>query len=99
MPVHPIAMISPEEFERGRDVIPEFSGHLSYEDWIDCREGLFMGLSMSGVDSRLVTVSLDDFLVWCDARGLPPNEPALDSFAFLSLSSAPARTLSLVTSS
>ncbi|MGO8798277.1 MAG: hypothetical protein ACLQJL_04240 [Roseiarcus sp.] len=84
----PIAMISPEEFERGRGIIPEFCEHPSYEDWLDCREGLFMGLSMSGVDSRLVDVSLKDFLLWCQAEGLPPSEPALDSFALRVLSAA-----------
>ena len=47
----------------GAKIIPEFCEHPSYEDWLDCREGLFMGLSMSGVDSRLVDVSLKDFLL------------------------------------
>lgn len=85
MSPYPIAMVSPDEFERGRGVIAEFSEHPSYEDWVDCREGLFMGLSMSGVDSRLVDVSLKDFLAWCEAEGLQPSEPALDSFASLAL--------------
>jgi hypothetical protein len=85
MSVYPIAMVSSEEFESGRAVIAEFSEHPSYEDWIDSREGLFMGLSMSGVDSRLVDVSLKDFLAWCEAEGFEPSEPALDSFASLLL--------------
>jgi hypothetical protein len=95
MSLYPIAMVSCDEFEAGRAVIPEFVEHPTYEDWLDCREGLFMGLSMSGVDSRLVDVSLKDFLAWCETEGLAPSEPALDSFASLMIA-APEREAALV---
>ena len=68
MSVRPVAMLSPEEFERARDSIPELSQHLRYEDWVACREGLLIGLSRCGLESRLVSISLDDFLLWCKAR-------------------------------
>ena len=70
MSVDPIAMLTSEEFERGREFVPEFSNYFSYEDWVDSREGLFIGLSMAGADSRLVSVSLEDFRSWCDAQGV-----------------------------
>ena len=84
MSVHPIAMLSAEEFERGREIIPELSRHQRYEDWVACREGLLIDLSSGGLESRFVSVSLEDFLRWCDARAVPPSEPALDAFALLS---------------
>lgn len=83
MSVRPVAMLSPEEFERARDSIPELSQHLRYEDWVACREGLLIGLSRCGLESRLVSVSLDDFLLWCKARAAAPSELALDAFALL----------------
>jgi hypothetical protein len=85
MSIVPVALVSPEEFERARGVIPEFSDQCCYEDWLDCREGLFMGLAMSGVDSRLVNVSLESFLHWCADREAKPSESLLDDFASVDL--------------
>jgi hypothetical protein len=85
MSIVPVALVSPEEFERARGVIPEFSDQHCYEDWLDCREGLFMGLAMSGVDSRLVNVSLESFLHWCADRAAKPSESLLDDFALIDL--------------
>jgi len=85
MSIVPVALVSPEEFERARGVIPEFSEQYCYEDWLDSREGLFMGLAMSGVDSRLVNVSLESFLRWCADREAQPSEALLDDFALIDL--------------
>jgi len=76
-----IAVLSAAEFEIARKLISELSAHLSYDDWLDCRYGTFMGRSLGGDDAHLVTVSLGPFLGWCDARGLRPSESALDAFA------------------
>jgi len=85
MSIVPIALLSLEEFERARGVIPELSEQCCYEDWLDCREGLFIGLAMSGVDSRLVNVSFDSFLHWCADRAAAPSESLLDDFASIGL--------------
>ena len=85
MSIVPVALMSPAEFERARCAIPDFSDQYCYEDWLDCREGLFMGLAMAGVDSRLVNVSLDGFLNWCADREAKPSESLLDDFASIDL--------------
>jgi hypothetical protein len=59
----------------------ELSAHRSYDDWVDCRHGAFMGLSIGGEDAQLVTVGLGPFLEWCDDRGVRPSESNLDAFA------------------
>ena len=59
----------------------DLSAHPSYDDWVDRRYGMFMGHSLGGDVTRLVTVSLGPFLEWCDDRGLRPSESALDAFA------------------
>jgi hypothetical protein len=76
-----IAVLSAAEFEIARKLIFELSAHPSYDDWLDCRYGTFMGRSLGGDDAHLVTVSLGPFLGWCDARGLRPSESTLDAFA------------------
>src|SRR5271166_2691 len=64
-----------------RKLISELSAYPSYDDWLDCRYGTFMGRSLGGDDGQLVTVSLGAFLEWCDDRGLRPSESTLDAFA------------------
>jgi hypothetical protein len=76
-----IAVLSASEFEIARKLISELSAHPSYDDWLDCRYGTFMGRSLGGDDAQLVTVSLGPFLEWCDDRGLHPSESTLDAFA------------------
>ena len=88
----PIARLSAAEFEIARDLISGLSAHLSYDDWLDCRYGMFMGRSLGGVDAGLVTVSLEPFLEWCAQHGVRPSESALDAFA---VQSAPRETLSV----
>ena len=77
----PIAVLSAAEFEIARELIAELSAHPSYDDWLDCRYGTFMGRSLGGDDAHLVTVSLGPFLEWCDDRGFRPSEFTLDAFA------------------
>jgi hypothetical protein len=76
-----IAVLSAAEFEIARGLISGLSGHASYDDWLDCRYGRFMGLSLGGADGDIVTVSLAQFLEWCFDRKLRPSESALDAFA------------------
>ena len=78
MSVHTIATLSPVDFERGRSVIPELADYRDYEDWVDCREGSFIGLAMAGAETRLVAVSLRNFLSWCFGESIEPTEAALD---------------------
>lgn len=76
-----IAVLSAAEFEIARKLIAGLSAHPTYDDWLDCRYGTFMGRSLAGEDAELVTVSLAPFLEWCDGRGLERGETALDAFA------------------
>ena len=63
-----IALVSAADFERAQASIWELSSHHNYDDWMDSWYGRFMGLSLGGADASLVTVALNDFLNWCDAR-------------------------------
>jgi hypothetical protein len=76
-----VGVVPPADFERARDYIPELSDYSDYEDWLDSRYGRFMGLSLSGVEASLETVTLDDFLNWCGARRIGPSEAELDAYA------------------
>ena len=76
-----IAVLSAEEFDIARRLMSDLSAHLSYDDWVDCRYGTFMGRSLGGDEAELVTVSLGPFLAWCDDQGLRPSESTLDAFA------------------
>jgi hypothetical protein len=80
MSMLPVAVMSQVDFERARDAVSGFSRHFNYEDWLDCRHGLSFGLSISGVDACLVTVALEDFLHWCEERGLRPSETAFEAY-------------------
>jgi hypothetical protein len=87
----PVAVLSAAEFEIARRLMSDLSAHLSYDDWVDCRHGTFMGRSLGGDGASLVTVSLGPFLEWCDDRGLRPSESALDAFAEVSAADSNAR--------
>lgn len=76
-----VALLSPAEFEIARGLISGLEEHMSYDDWLDCRYGLFMGRSVGGEDAGLVTVGLKPFLEWCARRGVRPSESTLDAFA------------------
>lgn len=52
-----------------------------YQDWLDEREGLLVGLSAAGVRTIRIAVDLDKFLAWCATESIAANETALDRFA------------------
>ena len=81
-----IALLSVAEFEHARRFMGELSAYPSYDDWVDCRYGAFMGLSIGGEDADVVTVRLEPFLRWCAQQGVFPSESALDAFAVQSAS-------------
>src|SRR5277367_973194 len=76
-----VGVVSATDFERARGCISELSDYSDYDDWLDSRYGRFMGLSMSGIETSLETVALDDFLDWCGARRMRPSEAELDAYA------------------
>jgi hypothetical protein len=76
-----VGVVAAADFERARMCISELSNYRDYEDWLDSRYGLFMGLSLGGAEASLETVAFDDFLDWCDGCGMRPSEVALDAYA------------------
>jgi hypothetical protein len=85
MMIEPLAVLSADEFDRGRGIIDDLANHCTYEDWIECREGVYLGLSLGGIDARLVNVSLNGFLDWCERRSITPTERALDAYALVQM--------------
>ena len=77
----PMALISADQFEIARRVIPELSSYQDYDDWLDYQYGRFMGWSLGGLDTELVTIALEDFLKWCLDNQFSPSERALDEFS------------------
>ena len=69
-----------------RAQIPWLDDYSDYEDWLDSRLGLQMGLAMSGVEAAVVHVGLAEFREWCALTRTTPNEDALDTFAALAQS-------------
>jgi hypothetical protein len=78
-----IGIVAEDEFAETQAAIGELSGYSDYEDWLDARWGLCVGLAMTGVDARVVVVDLASFLGWLDRAGKPADERALDAFASL----------------
>ena len=76
-----VGVVSAADFGRAQRCVSELSSFSDYDDWLDSRYGLFMGLSLGGDDASLETVALDDFLNWCRARRMRPTEAALDAYA------------------
>ncbi len=76
-----VGVVSAVDFVRARAWISELSSYVDYDDWLDSRYGRFMGLSLSGAEASLETVTLDDFLDWCGARRMRPSEASLDAYA------------------
>jgi hypothetical protein len=79
--VEVVAALGEDDFENARAAIPDFAQCLDYEDWLDDRYGLTVGLCASGVDARIVTVDLSTFLTWCRSVGSAPTEKNLHLFA------------------
>ena len=78
-----IGMLSPQAFAVAAETIPAFSAYVHYEDWLDAREGLRMGLALAGVEAELTPVSLTALLRWARLTGIEPDEAALDRLAAL----------------
>ena len=76
-----IGLIGPEEFDEARSVVAGLEAYPSFSDWLDCREGLQIGLSLAGVEAALIRVRLAGFVLWCDMTGCSPSLRSLDAFA------------------
>jgi hypothetical protein len=76
-----VALIAEDEFARAQTIAPDLKGYSGYEEWRDSRESLQIGLSMAGVDAKLVPVALGPFLIWCRLTGTSPGERPLNAFA------------------
>lgn len=79
--VEVVAALDEDDFKHARASIPDFGQSPDYDDWLDDRYGLTVGLCSSGVDARIVTVDLSSFLAWCRFAKLAPTEKGLDDFA------------------
>jgi hypothetical protein len=79
-----IALVAEDEFTSARYVIPEWREYSCYEEWLDSREGFQMGLTMAGVEVRMVPVALSSFLGWCRDTKTQSCAGALETFAGLS---------------
>ena len=94
-----MAMLCEEQFSAAQALIPDFNRYLSYEDWLDYREGFQIGLAMAGVDVKTIDVVLSPFLAWCRLSEIPASERALDAFASMILplrDAPPAATIGIV---
>ena len=78
-----IGIVAEEEFADAQAAIGELTSYCDYEDWLDARWGLLIGLAMAGVAARMVVVALAPFHGWRDRTGKPAAERALDAFASL----------------
>jgi hypothetical protein len=78
-----IGIVAQDEFADTQAAIGELTGYSDYQDWIDARWGLCVGLAMTGIDARMVAVDLASFLGWLDWTGKPADERGLDAFASL----------------
>jgi hypothetical protein len=76
-----VAALDEHDFRHARASIPDFERSLDYDDWLDDRYGLTVGLCSSGVDARMVTVDLSLFLTWCRFARLALTEKNLHVFA------------------
>ena len=74
-------MLSPQAFAVAAATIPAFSVYADYEDWLDAREGLRMGLAFAGVEAEVTSGSLNALLAWARLTGTEPDEAALDRLA------------------
>ena len=88
-----IGIVAEEEFADAQAAIGELMGYSDYEDWLDARWGLCIGLAMAGVDARMVVVDLASFLGWRDRTGKAADERSLDAFASLAARSSPSSWL------
>ena len=88
-----IGIVAKDEFADARAAIEELTRCRDYEDWLDARWGLRIGLAMAGVNADMVVVDLASFLEWLDRTGKVADERALDVFASLAAPRRRAPTL------
>jgi len=74
-------MLTPSAFVAAAATMPALAAYADYDDWLDARDGLRMGLALGGVDTEFTPVSLTALLAWTHLTGDEPNEAALDSLA------------------
>ena len=87
-----VGIVAEDEFAHAQVAIGELAGYRGFEDCLDARRGLCIGLAMAGVDVRMVVVDLAHS--WDGAiEGKAADERALDPFA--SLAARPTRSLQL----
>lgn len=85
-----IAVLNEADFYRLKSERPAFQLPDHYEEWLDERDGLLIGLSAAGVRAVHVRIDLDKFLAW-DAPDRALDEAALDRFAASTKAGASAR--------
>jgi hypothetical protein len=78
-----VAALDENDFERARAVIPDIALYADYQDWLDDRFGLTLGLCAGGADARMRSVRLSSFLIWCRFANASPSQEGLDEFAAL----------------
>lgn len=79
-----VGVLSAQEFAWAQTVLPDLNNYADYQDWLNSREDLQMGLAMAGVDTKIATVALSTFLTWCRSSCVLPSERSLDAFAAVS---------------
>ncbi len=78
-----IGLLDAGDFERARAEIADLASYVDYDDWLDAREGVQMGLAMAGVDAATVRVDVASLQEWSALTERPCDERALDAFAGL----------------
>ena len=76
-----IGLIAEPDFGRARKLIPSLMEYCDYWDWREAREGLWLGLSISGRTIPIVCVSLPLLVAWREQTAKPLDEEALDALA------------------
>jgi hypothetical protein len=80
-PTSTIGMLTPHAFADAAAANPAFAAYADYDDWLDAREGLRMGLALGGVDAEFAPVSPTALLAWAYLTASEPDEAALDRLA------------------
>jgi hypothetical protein len=78
-----VAALDESDFQRALAFIPDFALHADYQDWLDDRYGLTVGLCAGGADARMVNVGLAAFLTWRRFANVSASQNGLDDFAAL----------------
>ncbi|MFZ1961987.1 MAG: hypothetical protein WAU78_00700 [Roseiarcus sp.] len=85
VPSSAIGLFAKSDFAQARAELADLASYADYDDWLDSREGLQIGLAMAGVDATTVCVSLSSFLEWRDLTGATSDQRVLDTFARMAL--------------